>query len=243
MGFNAPMTIAGWAAQVNAEILSGNVIAQLTRKGAPFIYAYGVPTMDLKTATVSYVSPEFLITNPLMAQLGRFYGFPTWSTAGASDSKILDTQALAQVSLSLYNCALSGINLVHDIGFLDIGVTASFELVAICDELISFLERALSGFEVTDETLALDVISKVGIGGHFLAEEHSRRHLKEYWNPSLLDRQGRKAWLEGGGKDLNKRARERVKEILEGHEVPPLPRDVQEELNNILKRAEAELLG
>jgi trimethylamine--corrinoid protein Co-methyltransferase len=185
-----------------------------------------------------------MIVNLAMAQLGRYYNLPIWSTGGCSDSKILDGQATLEAALSLFIAASSGANLIHDVGsYLNFGLTGSLELVTICDEIASMITYLLKGIEVNDETLALDVISKVGPGGHFLTQKHTIDYLrKEHWIPSLLDRQMRESWVKNGSKDLLERAREKTKEILSNHNPNPLSKDIEKELQNNLKDIEKEIL-
>jgi len=240
----APATMAGAIVQSNAETLSGNVIAQFTKKGARFIYGADTSLMDQRTGVFSYGAPEWMIVNLAMAQLGRYYDLPIWSTGGCSDSKILDGQATLEAALSLFIAASSGANLIHDVGsYLNFGLTGSLELVTICDEIASMITYLLKGIEVNDETLALDVISKVGPGGHFLTQKHTIDHLrKEHWMPSLLDRQMRESWVKNGSKSLLERAREKTKEILSNHNPNPLSKDIEKELQNNLKDIEKEIL-
>ncbi|WP_455277188.1 trimethylamine methyltransferase family protein [[Eubacterium] cellulosolvens] len=240
----APATMAGAIVQSNAETLSGNVIAQFTKKGARFIYGADTSLMDQRTGVFSYGAPEWMIVNLAMAQLGRYYNLPIWSTGGCSDSKILDGQATLEAALSLFIAASSGANLIHDVGsYLNFGLTGSLELVTICDEIASMITYLLKGIEVNDDTLALDVISKVGPGGHFLTQKHTIDHLrKEHWMPFLLDRQMRESWVKNGSKDLLERAREKTRDILSNHNPNPLSKDIEKELQNNLKDIEKEIL-
>jgi trimethylamine--corrinoid protein Co-methyltransferase len=240
----APATMAGAIVQSNAETLSGNVIAQFSKKGAHFIYGADTSNMDQRTGVFSYGAPEWMIVNLAMAQLGRHYELPIWSTGGCSDSKILDGQATLEASLSLFVAASSGANLIHDVGsFLNFGLTGSLELITICDEIISMISYILKGVEVTDESLALDVIDKVGPGGQFITQEHTLRFFKkEHWMPKLLDRQTRSTWEKSGSKDLAARANEKTKEILSKHKPTPLPKDIENDLDNELRKSENKIL-
>ena len=240
----APATLAGAVVQSNAETLSGNVIAQFTSEGARFIYGSDTSVMDARTGVFSYGAPEWMLTNLAMAQLGRYYDLPVWSTGGCSDSKILDGQATMEAALTLLIAAQSGANLIHDVGsFLNFGLTGSLELVTICDELISMIGYLLGGIEVTDETLAIDVIRNVGPGGHFLSQKHTLKHYKkDHWMPALIDRQMRGTWVKSGSKDLLQRSRERTREILATHLPTPLPEDTERELEHTLRKAEKEIL-
>ena len=243
-GSTAPATIAGAIVQSNAETLSGNVIAQLTSKGAKFIHGTDTTVLDQRTGVFPYAAPEWMIINLAMAQLGRYYGLPTWSTGGCSDAKILDGQAALEAALSLFVAAQSGANLIHDVGsFLNFGLTGSLELLTICDEIMSMISYALRGFEVNDETLARDVIAKVGSRGHYLSQAHTLKFFKrEHWFPTLLDRQTREKWVKNGSKDLLAAARQRTSEILDSHKVTPLPSDVEKDLDRFVLETERTIL-
>ena len=239
----APVTLAGAIVQSNAETLSGNVIAQFTCKGARYIYGISTSVMDMKSGVFSYGAPEWMITNLIMAQLGRHYGLPVWSTGGCSDSKILDAQAVTEAALTLLMATQSGANLIHDVGsFLNFGLTGCLELVTICDELISMFKYLLRGIKVSDETLALDIIAKTGPGGHYLSHEHTRRlFFDEHWMPSLFDRQMKNSWIKDGSKDLVQRAGERTVQILKDHVPNSIPNDINKELDATLKNMEKTL--
>jgi trimethylamine--corrinoid protein Co-methyltransferase len=241
----APATVAGSVVQANAETLSGNIIAQFTKKGAKFVYGSDTSVMDQRTGVWSYGSPEWMITNLAMAQLGRYYRLPIWSSGGCSDSKILDGQATLEAGFSLFFAAASGANMIHDVGsYLNFGLTGSLELVTICDEIISMITYLLRGIEVNEETLAVDIISKVGPGGHFITQKHTLDFFKkEHWMPNLLDRQMRTNWVKSGSKDLAQRAREKTRDILSKHQPPPLSTDVERNLDAALKKAEREILA
>jgi len=240
----APTTIAGTIAQANAETLSGNVIAQFRSKGACFVYGSDSSVIDMRTGVFSYGAPEWMLVNLAMAQLGRYYNLPIWSTGGCSDSKVLDGQAIMEAAVTLLVAAQSGANLIHDVGsFLNFGLTGCLEFVTICDEIISLTNYLLRGIEVNDETLAIDTIRSVGPGGHFLSQKHTMKYFKkEHWLPSLFDRQMRETWMKSGSKDLIQRSREKTEEILTSHYPEQLPRDVAEELEAAVSRLEKEIL-
>jgi len=240
----APATMAGAIVQSNAETLSGNVIAQFTSKGAKYIYGACTSSFDPRTGVFPYGAPEWMLTNLAMAQLGRYYGFPTWSTGGCSDSKVLDGQATLEAALSLFVAAQSGANLIHDAGsFLNFGLTGCLDLITICDEIVSMITYVLNGIEITDETLAIDIIGKVGPRGHYLSQAHTLKFFKkEHWFPTLLDRKTRDAWVKNGSKDLLQRARKKTSEILETHVPTPLPSDIEKELDHILAEAQKNIL-
>jgi len=238
-GLTAPVTTAGMTAQANAEALSGIVIIQLTNKGAPVIYGANASTFEMKTGVGPYGAPEWMLTNLIFAQLGRHYGLPVWSTGGCSDAKVLDQQAASEAMITLFTAAESGANLVHDLGFLDFGLTGSLELVVMCDEFASMLERVLGSLEVTDESLALDVIREVGPGGNFITRRHTlKRYKEEHWFPTIIDRWASERWKDRGSKSLSDVANERVRAILVRHSPAELSGDVAKQIEDIIRQAE-----
>jgi len=133
--------------------------------------------------------------------------------------------------------------MIAGIGLLDDCTTLQLEQIVIDAEIVKIVFRLAQGIEISDETLALDIIRKVGPGGNFLAERHTLDHLRrEHFIPDLTDRRSYDAWLKSGAKDLVKRAKEKVKTILEKHRPEPLEKDVAKEIREIIKRADKDLL-
>jgi len=242
-GATAPVTLAGTIVTGNAELLSGLIIHQLKQKGAPFIYGGVFTIMDMSTSIFSYGSPEFYLLNAAMKDMARYYKLPIFSTAGCSDSKVLDQQAGIEAGMSVLLAALSGANLVHDVGYLEYGLLGSYEMVVMVDEIIDEVKRFMRGIEVNKETIALDVIRKVGPGGNFLQEEHTLKHFKhEQWFPKILNRQNYSKWSESGSQTLKDKLNQKVKQILESHQPEPLHKDKEKSIAGIIKKSEERLL-
>lgn len=234
MGATSPATIAGTVALQNAEFLSGLVISQLKRKGTPILYGGGGTPMDMKTSVNIYGGPEAFLVHVADKEMATYYGLPDFNTGGCSDAKVLDQQAGAEASLSLIQAGMAGSSMVHDVGYLESGLTASCEMIVLSDELIDMFKHILKGVTVDAESLATDVINKVGPGGNYLQEKHTMRHFRNVWYPKLFDRANHKRWTEGGGKDLLKVLNERVKTILGEHKPEPLAENVEEAIEGIL---------
>jgi len=234
-GATAPITLAGNMAIWNAGSLVGLTLSQLNRPGAPFITSgWGASALDMRTGVSPYVEPE----KQFMAQdLAHFYDLPMFAFGGCSDSKGVDQQAGIEAALTLMTNALSGSHLVHDLGYLESGLTGSLAQLAICDELVGWIRTALKPVEINDETLALDVIDEVGPDGNFMESEHTLMHFRERWYPNLIEHFNYEGWLGKGGRDLAQRAAERVGKILETHHAEPLPTRVRERLKAIVERA------
>jgi len=179
-----------------------------------------------------------------IAQLGRYYGLPVYGAGGLSTSKLLDFQAIIEATASIFIAALSGTNMVQCIGDIDFALTGSLELITTMDEFVSMIRHILRGIKVNDDTLAVDLIGKVGPGGNYLAEKHTRnRFREEIWFPTLIDRWKREQWKVRGSKDFQQRAREKTMEILSTHTPEPLPNDVCDKLTRIAKEAEKSALS
>ncbi|MFH1068434.1 MAG: trimethylamine methyltransferase family protein [Candidatus Glassbacteria bacterium] len=237
-GGTAPVTLAGAIALGNAECLAGLAVHQLTAPGAPFIYGGNVTAMDMHWAGYTYASPEFHFAFSAFGDLAHHYRLPVWGLAGASDSKTLDAQAGAEASHQILLALLAGENLVHDVGYLGSGMISSMEMIFFCNEVIGMLRKATSGFEVTDETLALSVTRRVGAGGHFLQDEHTLKHCREIWMPSVFDRQPLAQWKTSNPEDLIDTLNQRVRQVLLEHRAPDIEVGVRREIDEILCRRE-----
>jgi len=230
MGGTTPVTMAGGLVLGNAEVLSGLVMHQLKHPGAPFVYGQGLHHMDMKTTISVYGAPEFQLARVLVAEMGRFYGLPTWGYAGHSDSCTMDEQAAADSAFSVLVALLTGTNLVHDVGYLEAGLTTSPGMVVFTAEMISMMRHFVKGVSMDAESLALEVIHKVGPGGDFLTQRHTLKHFRELWRPALISRQRVDDWIAEGSKRLGKRLQEKTVAIIEEHQPEPMPDSVREEI-------------
>ncbi|MBL7064850.1 MAG: trimethylamine methyltransferase family protein [Anaerolineae bacterium] len=235
MGGTAPVTLAGGLALGNAEVLSSLVMHQLKHPGAPFVYGQGLHHMDMKATISVYGAPEFQLARILVAEMGRFYGLPTWGYAGHSDSCAMDEQAAADAAFSVLVALLTGTNLVHDVGYLEAGLTTSPEMIVFTAEMISMMRHFMHGTSLNAASLALDVIHQVGPGSDFLTTNHTLKHFRKLWQPTLFSRQRADGWIATGSKRLGQRLREKTLSILEEHEPELLPDSVQEEIAYILE--------
>jgi trimethylamine--corrinoid protein Co-methyltransferase len=237
MGGTGPISMASGLAMALAEILSSLTVHQLKNPGAPFVVGAGLHHMDMKSAQICYGSPEFQLTKAAVAQLGRWYGIPTWGYAGCTDAKILDEQAAVEALLSVVMAKFSGANLIHDVGYIESGLTASFEMIVLTDELVSLTDNLMKGVEINDETLMLDEIHDAGPGGHFLDTKQTLERFRDFWYPSLLDRSRREQWLAEGATTLGQRLNARVNEIVKEHRPRPLDSDQKRKVQRILAQA------
>jgi trimethylamine--corrinoid protein Co-methyltransferase len=212
------MTSAGQVVSTLAELMTVLVISQIRCAGAPIIIG-GMPlAMDMHSGTFSFSAPEVYLTNAAVTEMIRFLGVPSYGTGGCSDAKTLDEQAAVECSVSSYLQVFSGTDLIHDVGFIESGMTTSFDVLVLTDEVIQTVKRFFNGMEIDEAHLALDVIHKVGPGGHFLSESHTLENFrKEYWLPGLMDRDNYETWREKGSMNFSERIKEKVKSILNNH--------------------------
>ncbi len=240
-GASTPVTPAGSLAVANAEVLSGLAIAQLRRKGTPFVWGCGNGPLDMKTSVATYGSPEFLLHCMAMAEMAHhYYHLPVWGFTG-SDSKTPDMQAGVENTLWILWMALSGANLVHDIGYVESGMTCSLEMMVTCDEIIGYVRHLMRGIEITPETLALDTIHQVGPRGGYLEAGHTARHYREVWYPSLFDRRAHHSWEKDGSLDTTTTARRIARETIVNHKPHPLPETALETARGLIQTAEKRL--
>ncbi len=237
MGATSPITLAGTLVQFNAEFLSGMVISQITKPGAPVIYGGSPTTFDMKYLSSRLGSIENMMVACAASQVGKYYKLPTHAYLGLSDSKMLDAQSGIETSFGILLGALAGVNVVSGPGMLVFENCQSLEKLVIDNEICGMALRLVDGITANRDTFALDVISKVGPGGHYLAEKHTLKWLeKEHIMPSdVIDRLTLEAERKQGSKDIIHKARETVDKILKEHVPEPLPSDVENDLRNTLK--------
>jgi trimethylamine--corrinoid protein Co-methyltransferase len=245
-GATAPATLAGTLVVQNVEVLAGLVLSQLVGSGTPIMYGSGASVMDMMYGTSASGSPELGILNVASAQLAHYYRLPCYGTGGVIDSKTPDGQAAYECMLSNLLCALAGVDVIHDgvYGILESGMTANYGQLLISHEIVEITSRVLKGIHVDDDSLAEELIEKVGPGGNFLRQRHTQQSFRgEHWIPTLTDRSPRSEWERLGSKNVLRRAEERAHEILRTHIHEPLDSEVQKKLELFVTKREKELVG
>ncbi len=239
-GGGGPITMAGALALGNAECLAGLVMSQLVRPGTPFLYGMNIAALDLQTTIVAYGAPDWAQAVAAVSDIARFYHLPVWGGAGATDSKVVDAQAGFEAASTIMCAFLSRCNLVHDVGYIEYGSTSSMEMLVMCDEIIRHTRFIAGGVEVSDRTLAREAIHRARPGGGFFADDHTLENWKQaQWRPGVIDRMRYANWSAKGAKDMAQRANKRARDILAGHEVPPLSQAAEEAIADVLKRRAA----
>ncbi len=241
-GATGPVTIAGGVAQALAESLMGLVICQLRRPGTPVGLGCNFGILDMRRGLMCISAPETSLGLALQAEVAQYFGLPTWGLAGSTDAKVLDAQAGAEAAFHLLAQSQAGLNLIHDVGYMDMGMACAVEMLVLGDEVIGMVKRFLRGVEISAETLAMEVIAKVGPGGNYLQEMHTCKNFRsELWQPGVFTRESYGNWVGGGSKDTAQRVREKIVHILDTHQAPALPDKTAQALQGIITRGEKEL--
>jgi trimethylamine--corrinoid protein Co-methyltransferase len=238
-GATSPCTLAGTAVQALTESLFGIVLSQIRKPGAPLIIGGLMSNMDMLTTVYCYGSPEMALLSAAYTDITKWLGVPEYETAGCSDAKMFDEQAAMEATINISTAALIGGNMIHDVGYLEQGLTGSMEMMVASDEIIDRVKRILRGIPVDDGTKALDVMDQVGPGGHYLDHDHTYTRFKtEIWRPKLTDRLNWENWVAAGNKTYRQRVNERVIKILEAETEPLLDAGMYRELRRICELAD-----
>lgn len=238
-----PATLAGTLALENAEILAGIVIAEVLGPGTPILYG-GIPhILDQRTGNISFGSPEQGLMAVAMVRIGRYYGLPVHVNVGLTDSKSVDFQSGAEKATTMTLGAFAGAELSGHQGIIGADIGGSLEQLVADDEVAGYVKRLLKGFKVEDETIALDVIRRVGVGGNFLPQRHTIMHIRsEFWFPKIFDRLNWEIWKSKDAPAKLEEISETVNRILSRHEVEPLDPSVEREIDGIIREANETLI-
>jgi trimethylamine--corrinoid protein Co-methyltransferase len=231
-GSTAPMTFAGAVVQGNAETLAGLTFIQLLRPGSPVVFGSCASIMDMRSTIFSFGAPEMNLMIAAQAQIARHYGIPFYGTAGCSDSKLPDGQAAAEAVFSVLSSLLTGANLVHDAGLLEYATMICPEQMVLVNEILSMAGQYMRGISVDEESLALEVIDRIGPGGHFLECDHTMNHFLDVWYSTIFDRNTHAKWEELGCKNMAARVREETLEKM-NHNPAPLSAEAARELDDM----------
>ena len=233
-GLSTPVTAAGFLTVNNVAALAGLVLSQLKREGAPFVRcACSGGTFNMKTTVGLHSAPEIRGFNE---ELAHFYNLPCFGIGGTSASKAVDQQAALEAALTLITSVQAGAQLIHDVGYMDSGTTTSLTHIQICHEIIDWIKKYMQGLEISDETLALDWIHKVGTDESHISTAHTMDHFKEDNYPDLLDHRRFDDWFSDGAQNLAVRASQMVDNVLKTHPQKKLNQQVHDQLQKIIDK-------
>ena len=240
-GAMAPVTLAGALAQQNAEALAGMSLAQTVRPGAPVVYGGFTSNVDMKSGAPAVGTPEYAKATIASGQLIRRYGIP-YRSSNVNASNAPDAQAAYESEMSLWALVLGGANFVkHSAGWLEGGLSASFEKVIMDVEMIQMMIEMMKPIDTSPASLGLDAMREAGHGGHFFGTQHTQeRYETAFYEPILSDWRNFESWVEAGSPDAMKRANTIYKTILAEYEEPAHEPARLEELNEFIDKRIAE---
>ncbi|MBQ0059301.1 MAG: trimethylamine methyltransferase family protein [Lachnospiraceae bacterium] len=239
MGGTGPVTMAATLTIGIAEYFTGMVLHQAIAPGAPFIGGVGASPMDMKTMTPPYGAPESYLVESASNEIFRYLHIPNFGLAGATDSVVLDSRAGWESAFSILLSKGTGGNLIHDIGFMDYGLTGSIQHMVMCNEIIGMSNKILQGINMDEDSLAFDLIKEVGPGGQFISNRHTFKHFKkDIWQPKMFDRVDYDGWVRQGSRQMSQIVQEKTEEILANHVPTPLSDEVMAQMDAIVAKAE-----
>ena len=235
----APGTLAGNLALGNAEIIAGIVALQVICPGAPTFYGSCATVMELKSGGVACGGPEDFMLQAMSAQMARYYKIPSNIGTFATGAKASNWHAGVENAASGAASIFAGADMMCGAGLLNGARIFSFEQLLLDCEIFEILRRTAGGIEVNDETLALETIHKVGPGDHFMAEEHTFNHLREMWQPAVINRSSYDKWEAEGRRDALEKAHEQAAGILANHRPEILKAGIKKEIDEIIASYES----
>jgi trimethylamine--corrinoid protein Co-methyltransferase len=243
-GMTAPFSIAGAVTQQNCEVLAAIVLAELVNPGLPIIYCGRLAMMEPRTGISVWGGVELGLASAATVQIGHRYGLPVNVYGFSTNSHTLDIQNGFERSLNALIPALTGADELSGIGEMEAGVMGSFAQIVCDNEIAGSVRRVIRGFEVTDESLAVDVISSAMNSSHnFLGQKHTMRFLRagEVLLTTLAERGTWETWETNNRVGMAERAQSEAEHILLNHQVPPISEDQERHLNEILNEADQKL--
>ena len=237
-GSMSPVTLAGTLMQQTAEVLAVATFSQVVKPGAPIIYGSFASNVDMQSGAPALGTPEYTKAAQASGQIARHLKLP-FRSSNTTVSNCIDGQAAFESEMSLWGSVMGHANLVnHAAGWLEGGLTASFEKLVIDAEMLQMMAEYLRPIEVNDEELAVDAIAEVGPGGHHFGTSHTlERYESAFYTPLLSNRQNYEAWKEAGSIDIATRANTMWKQLLAEYEQPPLDPAIDEALDEyVIKR-------
>jgi trimethylamine--corrinoid protein Co-methyltransferase len=240
-GAMAPVTIAGALAQQNAEALAGIAFTQLVRPGAPVVYGGFTSNVDMKTGAPAFGTPEYMKAVLAGGQLCRKYGIP-YRTSNVNAANTVDAQAAYEAVFSLWALTQANGNFImHAAGWMEGGLTASFEKFILDCDLLQMVAEFLTPLDISEAGLALEAVREVGPAGHYFGTAHTlERFETAFYSPILSDWRNFETWQEAGSPTAYQKANIVWQKELAAYERPPMDPAIEEELDAFVARRKAE---
>ncbi len=241
-GAMSPVSLAGAIAQQNAEALFLVALAQLVRPGAPMVYGAFTSNVDMRTGSPAFGTPESVKSQFASGQMARRYGLP-WRSSNATASSVVDAQAAYEAEMAIWGAVMGGVNLLYQgAGWLEGGLTASYEKLILDAELLQMMAEVLQPLVVDEASLGFDAIADVGPGGHFFGTAHTlERYETAFYQPLLSDWRNFETWQADGARTATERANVIWKQLLAAAVPPPMDPAVTEALDAFVARRKREI--
>ncbi|MGI9405364.1 MAG: trimethylamine methyltransferase family protein [Hyphomicrobiaceae bacterium] len=240
-GATAPVTMAAAVSQAYAEVLVGCALGQLERPGSPAVFGNFVTSVDLRSGSPTFGTPEPALGSYMAAQLARRIGLPIRCSGGFTSSKVPDAQAMQETVNSLNTAVMCGANFVlHAAGWLEGALTISYEKLVLDADYLGALHVFLKGLALDENAFATDAFHEVGPGNHFFGCKHTQANYETaFYESGLSDTQSFENWRDAGEQDSVVRANTRWKQMLADYEAPALDRSTDDALQEfMIKRKE-----
>ncbi len=241
-GAMGPVTLAGAIALQNAEALAGIVLCQLVRSGTPVVYGAFTSNVDMKSGSPAFGTPEYTKAVQACGQLARRYRLP-YRSSNATSANTVDAQAAYESEMSLWGAVTAHANILNQgAGWLEGGLTASFEKLIVDAEMLQMMVEYLKPMEVDEQTLGLATIAEVDPGGHFFGTQHTLdRYEDAFYTPLVSDWSNYETWQESGARTTAQRANTIWKQLLHEYEQPTLDPAIDEALSDYVTRRKQEI--
>ena len=243
-GAMSPATLAGAIAQQNAEALFMVALAQLARPGAPMVYGGFTSNVDMRTGSPAFGTPEYVKAAFATGQMARRYGLP-WRSSNATASNVVDAQAAYESQMAIWGAVMGGVSLLYQgAGWLEGGLTASFEKLIVDAEMLQMMAEVLVPFRVDDAEIGVEAMAEVGPGGHHFATSHTlERYESAFYRPIVSDWRNFETWHEDGARTATERANRVWKQLLADYEPPALDPARSEAVSDYVARRRREIGG
>jgi trimethylamine--corrinoid protein Co-methyltransferase len=243
-GTTGPASLFSNIALANAEALSSIVTFELAHPGRPVIYSSATGSVDFRNGAYLAGTPEMGLQSAALVVMGKYYGLPSTSAGCTSDAREPGAEAVLDKVVTTIPAVCAGSDIIVGIGEIESDQLLILEQLIVDNEIGHICRRLYEGVDAQESMDFYEDIVQVGPGGHFLASRNTRRAARsaEFYMSNLLNRHPYEAWLRLGKPSLYTKAREKVREILAGPMVDPLPEDISCKLDAILLAADKELV-
>ncbi len=240
-GAMGPVTNAGGIVQSLAETMVGCALTQLERKGAPVIFGNLLSSMNLRSGSPTFGTPEPAIGSMVIGQLARRLNLPLRCSGNFTTSKLPDGQAMMEGTMSMLAAIHCGANFIlHAAGWIDGALSMSYEKFMLDADLCGALHVYLDGVKIDDDQLAVEAFAEVGPGNHFFGCSHTLAHYETaFWDSELSDNEPFEKWQAAGSSDAATRANAEWKRRLAEYEAPAMDVATRDALEDFVARKKA----